>query len=70
MLEVIRHEDMICVCGHPRRAHRAAGCSAAEAKTQHPDNNLREERCGCRKFQLAGVPAKSDWIRTGEGSRQ
>lgn len=70
MLEVIRYEDMICLCGHPRRAHRAAGCSAAEAKTQPPDNDLREEPCGCRRFQVALVPVKSDQIRMGDDRNQ
>lgn len=70
MLDVIRHEDMLCMCGHPRRVHRRGGCSAAKGKAQGADNELRVERCGCAKFQPAVTRTSSDWNRAGDASHQ
>ena len=70
MFDVIRHEDMPCVCGHTRRAHRAAGCCGAKTVTRNADHDRSEERCGCEEFQPAVVHKQWDWTRMDEADRR
>lgn len=69
MLDVIRHEDKLCMCGHTRRAHGAAGCSGTKTETRSADDEWREERCECEEFQPAVVPGNWNWTQVDDAGR-